>query len=166
MSLGEESERSYAKITEEDLKRLAVIAANDRQVFVHRYSQYKHCRLLCVVLCQGAGLHYIDGKNGVKDFDVWTFYEREQHAPDFPARRLAQYDFGESKFGRNPADKGYLGRRVDVLGRSIQVTVRNPIEAIREYLSQGRTKSARLLAKKAVVLIEPDFLVGTQAWPL
>ena len=25
-------------------------------------------------LCQGAALHYVDAKNGVKDFDVWSFY--------------------------------------------------------------------------------------------
>jgi hypothetical protein len=27
-------------------------------------------RLFAVALCQGAALHYIDGKNGVKDLDV------------------------------------------------------------------------------------------------
>jgi hypothetical protein len=30
--------------------------------------------LVCVALCQGAALHFVDGENGVKDFDVWTFY--------------------------------------------------------------------------------------------
>jgi hypothetical protein len=26
------------------------------------------------LLCQGAALHYLDGRTGVKDFDVWSFY--------------------------------------------------------------------------------------------
>ena len=25
-------------------------------------------------LCQGAALHYVNGRNGVKDFDVWSIY--------------------------------------------------------------------------------------------
>jgi hypothetical protein len=166
MDFAEEIDRSLERITEEDLKKLAVIASNERQVFLRRNSRYRDCKLLCVALCQGAGLHYIDGKNGVKDFEVWTFYERVQQVPDFPARRIMHHDFGPSKFGRHPADSGYEGRRVDLLGRSIHVTGTNPIEAIRKYLSQARTKSARLLAKKAVVLIEPDYLIGTQVWPL
>ena len=26
--------------------------------------------------CQGAALHYVNERNGVKDFDVWSFYAR------------------------------------------------------------------------------------------
>jgi len=31
-------------------------------------------RLLGRALCQGAALRYVNGSNGVKDFDVWSFY--------------------------------------------------------------------------------------------
>ena len=36
-------------------------------------------------LCQGAALHYVNGRNGVKDFDVWSFYAQYNDWP-FPAR--------------------------------------------------------------------------------
>jgi len=37
------------------------------------------------VLCQGAALHYVNGKNGVKDFGVWSFYAQHDDWP-FPPR--------------------------------------------------------------------------------
>src|ERR1700674_4794123 len=70
---------------------------------------YEGAKILCVALCQGAALHYIGREHGIKDFDLWTFYERAQQIPDFPSRRLKQYNFGESKFGRHPADERYVG---------------------------------------------------------
>jgi hypothetical protein len=72
-------------------------------------------------LCQGATLHYVSGENGINDFDVGTFYERAKDIPDLPCRRYPHYDFGESKFGKHPADEQYAGRYVDALGRSIHV---------------------------------------------
>jgi hypothetical protein len=66
--------RSSAEITLDDLRSLAEIAAADRaDRFLRRprWGGYAD-RVLCVALCQGAALHYIDGKNGVKDFDVYT----------------------------------------------------------------------------------------------
>jgi hypothetical protein len=43
-------------------------------------------RLLCVALCRGGALHYLDRSNGVKDFDVWTFFAA---LPDrYPDRAL------------------------------------------------------------------------------
>lgn len=161
-----EIDRSCETITDEDLKRLAAIAAKDRASFFSQYPRYKDAKLLCVALCQGAALHYVNGENGVKDFDVWTFYERTQQTPDFPTRRLTQYDFGESKFGKHPDDENYLGRRVDVIGRSIDVKAGSPVGALQEYFTARKNKSARCLAEKAVVLLEPTPLRGTVVWPL
>ena len=42
-------------------------------------------RLLGRALCQGAALHYVDEENGVKDFDVWSFYAQYDDWP-CPAR--------------------------------------------------------------------------------
>ena len=42
-------------------------------------------RLVCRALCQGAALHYVDAANGVKDFDVWSFYAQRADRP-FPYR--------------------------------------------------------------------------------
>lgn len=51
----------------------------------------------------GSGPHYLDGKNGVKDFDVWSFYAALGDGP-FPYRWRGTADFGPSRFGRYPGD--------------------------------------------------------------
>jgi len=98
-------------------------------------------------------LHYVNEKNGVKDFDVWSFYAQYDDRP-FPARWRGTRDFGLSKFGRYPGDlPRYSGRRVDLLGRSLPVAPgADPADAIRRYLAARRTMSAKALATKAVVL--------------
>ncbi len=40
------------------------------------WSQLYRDRVIAVTLCQGAALHYLNGRNGVKDFDLWTFFEK------------------------------------------------------------------------------------------
>jgi len=57
--------------------RLAVLAAEaEAELFQRnpRGSGRYAGRLLGRTLCRGAALHYVNGKNGVKDFDVWSFY--------------------------------------------------------------------------------------------
>ena len=75
-------------------------------------------------------------------------------------------DFGPSKFGRYPRDAPrYSGRRVDLLGRSLRVEPGADLtEAIRRYLTVRRTRSAKELAAKAVVLIDPESRLGEIAW--
>ena len=64
----------------------------------------------------GAALHYLDGTNGVKDFDVWSFYAERGDGP-FPYRWRGTADYGPSKFGRYPDDPpSFTGRRVDCSG--------------------------------------------------
>jgi hypothetical protein len=164
------AERSYEPITIDDLARLAELANADRdQLFARnlrlgeRYAE----RVLCVALCQGAALHYLDGRNGVKDFDVWTFYAEHPDGP-FPYRRVGRLDFGPSKFGRMPNDiRPYSGRRVDLIGRSLPVgRDADPVDALRRYLAVSRTASARALVAKAVVLIDPAQLRGICVWPI
>lgn len=162
-----DAERSYEKIEAIDLERLAAIALQDRKNFFLRDPHWRSLyssRIVCVALCQGAALHYVDGKNGVKDFDVWTFFAQQSEAP-FPARRIVSRDFGPSKFNKDPAETRYVGRRVDLIGRSIDCAVgADPVEAIQRYLDHPRTTSAQKLAGKAVVLIEPAELRGVIAW--
>ena len=157
------SERSYQKITTDDLARLAKLALDDLANFFARRSEtgalYSD-RLLALCLCQGAAEHYATGQHGVKDFDVWAFYRAHPRRP-FPPRRIGHADFGPSKFGRHPDDDGYQGRRVDIIGRSIEVGPReNAVAAIRRYLEHGRTNSARLLAQRGVVIIQPHQHLG------
>jgi hypothetical protein len=85
----------------------------------------------------------------------------------FPYRWRGTADYGPSKFGRYPDDPpSFTGRRVDLLGRSLPVPIdADPAAAVRAYLSTARTASARALAAKAVVLIDPQQLGGAIIWP-
>ena len=111
-------DRSLARIDKADLLRLVALAAEaEAELFWRnpdgsgRYAG----RLLGRALCQGAALHYVNGQNGVKDFDVWSFYAQYDDWP-FPARWRGTRDFGPSKFGRYSGDSPrYSGRRVDLL---------------------------------------------------
>jgi hypothetical protein len=71
-----ESDRSLARIEIADLLRLAALAT-DAEAELFRRNPYSSCRyagrLLGRALCQGAALHYVNGRNGVKDFDVWSW---------------------------------------------------------------------------------------------
>lgn len=160
--------RSYERITREDLARLARIARCDLADLFARKPRYSPLarRLVCIALCQGAAQHLLDGENGVKDFDVWAFFAAHPDDPPFPWRRRKVSDFGDPKFGRSPDAASFVGRRVDLLGRTIDDPAKtDPAAVLREYLSEGRTKTARRLSEKAAMLLEPTDLLGTVAWP-
>jgi len=160
--------RSLARINQSDLLRLAALAAETESgLFArrpHGAGRYAG-RLLCRTLCQGAALHYLNGRNGVKDFDVWSFYSALGDSP-FPYRWHGTADFGVSKFGRWPGDPpSYAGRRVDFFGRSLPVAPgADPVDVLRGYLSAARTASAKELAAKAVILLSPEQLAGECVW--
>ena len=166
--------RSYEGIEIADLRYLGRIASEDRERFYRKRPEYAD-RLLCVALCQGAAKHFVDMKNGspdpngVKDFDVWSFFAAIP-GERFPAdRRNLGVDFGPSKFGQregetHPRFRHFVGRNVDLLMRALPVSLSaDPSAALRDYLTEGRTKSAQELAAKAVVLIEPT--AGKIVWP-
>lgn len=157
------------RITKADLRRLCDIAITDLKSLFHRRPStgrlYRR-RLFAIALCQGAALHFLDGKNGVKDFDVWCFFQAHSKRP-FPYRRNGTADFGNPKFGKSNNWEHLLGRRVDLLGRSLEVSANpSPVNALREYLSCSKTASARALAEKAMVLVHPPALLGKVVWPL
>jgi hypothetical protein len=70
--------RSLERITRRDLARLEEIPRSDREWMFRANPNWApyNGQLLAVALCQGAALHYLDGRNGIKDFDVWTFFAR------------------------------------------------------------------------------------------
>ena len=166
--MSETSERSYEKITKPNLRRLLGLAQEDIRVFFERNPQYKTLykgKEVLVVLAQGAAQHYIDGKNGIKDFDVWFFYPNKKKLT-LPYRRRGKMDFGKSKFGRHPEDNNYEGRRIDVLMRSNAFfNKNNTVDCLQNYLNNKRTKTAKLLAKKAMIGLWPDKVFGKQMWP-
>ena len=159
--------RSQAPITADDLAYLARIARLDRKAFFDRHPCYRVLadRVICVALCQGAALHFLDGRNGAKDFDVWTFYAAHPDAT-YPPRRLMSRLFGDTR-PSEPLDRPeFAGRRIDLLGRSLNADVdAEPVTTLRHYLSEGPTRSACELARKAVILIEPASRLGTVVWP-
>ena len=153
--------RSYKTLTIAELSRLGELAARDRRDFFLRNPEtgrlYSN-RLFAVVLCQGAALHYINGTNGIKDFDVWSFF-RANSVRMFPYRRRGIADFGDPKFGTTDDSPDYVGRRVDLIGRSIEAAdFSDPVAVLSKYLRAERTRSAHFLAQKAMVVIEPSHL--------
>lgn len=124
---------------------------------------YEIERPLAVALCQGAAMHYIDKKNGIKDFDIWFFYPFNEKL--LPYRTVWTWDYENKKFGTHPNDVGYKGRRVDVLVRSLNVSdPSNPIVSLQEYFAGGKTYTARALAEKAAVLMYPTKYLGKPIW--
>jgi len=158
------TDRSMEQIEISDLHHLADIAADvEADLFARRPAGSGRYvgRLLCRILAQGGALRYVDHVNGVKDFDMWSFYAERTDGP-FPARWRGTADFGPSKFGRFPGDPPrYQGRRVDLMGRSLPVPLAvDPAHVLRIYLTAPQTASARALAAKAAVLIVPSDRAG------
>jgi hypothetical protein len=185
------SQRSRARLTDEHLRRLAAMAEEDHAFFTKPGGRPEYAsRRLAAALAQGAALHYLDGRTGVKDLDVWTFYTAIS-GRRFPAdKRVRRADFGPSSLGRQTYDmraarserqgalwrrwSAYTGRRVDLCVRALPVQADAPIDsaigALRECLARGaqstaaRKPSAWYLARKAVVLLYPDSHRGYVVW--
>jgi hypothetical protein len=155
------------RITGRDLERLAELAAQQRRDFFRRHADWARLyssRVLCTALCQGAALHYARGKRGIHDFDVYTFYAANAKRAWYAKARSVR-DFGHPKFGKTVDRHRFIGRRVDLMGRGISASMReNPVVAVQRYLSKGDTATARFLAEKAVVLIDPKRLRGQLIW--
>lgn len=158
--------RSYRAIDITDLRRLLRIAQNDQIGFFENHPKWARLysrRKICIALCQGAALHYTNGCTGINDFDVYTFYRKHPSKDVYP-KRIKSYDFGNPKFGQSQDKPDFVGRRVDCLVRSIDtVSGEDAVTSIHRYLMGGDTKTARLLAEKAVILLEPN--CGEVIWP-
>jgi hypothetical protein len=162
-------EYSFEHITKADLSRLAALALDYFDDLFNRGlnpSGRFRGRLLLLALCQGAALHYLNGAHGVKDFDVWGFFRGLPDA-SFPPRGHGRRDFGRSRFGRHPDSEHYEGRRVDILGRSIDFGQgEDAIGAVRRWLAdRPRGSSGWHLAKRPVIAIYPEWILGTRIWP-
>ncbi|MER8626347.1 hypothetical protein [Mesorhizobium sp. M1143] len=72
-------------------------------------------------------------------------------------------DYGASKFRRHPDEIGYIGRRMDIFGRSIDLNGQAAIPAIQLYISGG-TASAWHWRQKAGVGIWPAEIRGRTLW--
>ena len=166
MTSRERTERFSELIEIHHLRRLADLAMSDLEdLFARRpwIGDRYQSRLMMLCLCQGAARHFVHRKWGVKDFDVWAFFSAHPEKP-FPYRRIGTQDFGTSRFGTNPDDEGYGGRRVDILGRSITCfDGREDEDCVREWLTR-KTGSPREVAKSPVVVIHPTRAIGSIIW--
>lgn len=100
------------------------------------------------------------------------FFEGATPAPDLgafgaPEKTLldathrAARDFGDPKFGQASEQARFVERCVDLLGRSLKASQDSDSrEAPHTYLTEKRTGSADLLARKAVVPIKPTERAG------
>ena len=187
------SDRTRVPLTPAHLDRLGNLADADHEYFTRADGrpEYRDRRIL-VVLAQGAALHWVDGRNGVRDLDVWTFY-RQIDGQSFPAaKRETHADFGPSELGRQQYDFGaagsahrlaeyrrwdtFEGRRVDFLMRALPVPAGAGTEAaisvLQDWLAEGAAITSAMkptpwwLAQKAVVMIAPASHRGQVVWPL
>jgi hypothetical protein len=160
--------RSYERISRNDLRRLARIADEERDdLFARRpdWGLLYRRRLLCTVLHGRCALHYCNGTTGIDEFDVCLFFAAHAEAR-FPHHWSAYRDFGTSKFGHRVSDGGYAGRRIHFTGRSLACRPSDdPIAALQAYLRGGRSPTARRIRQDAVVLISPRSHLGYVAWP-
>lgn len=160
-------DRSVARIENADLLRLAALAADAEAELFRRnpdHSGRYAGRLLGRALCQGAALHYVNGQNGVKDFDSGPSTPSTTTGPS----RLAGAERGTSARRSSAQVIRPLHRQARRSPRAVAPVEpgADPAEAIRRYLAARRTRSAKELAAKAVVLIYPEDRVGEIVWPI
>jgi len=126
-----------------------------------------------IALCQGGADHYVvtngyarrycDPKsNGLKDIDVWFFFRKQEFHPMWHQTR----DFGPGKFGHNPQEPNYIGRRMDFYGRSIPFLTGDTVQsALVRWLNSGAPKSSPYyLSQKAVVVLFSEDILGNAVW--
>ncbi len=182
--------RSFASLTRSHLNRLAAMADTQHAQFAREGTRQRAWanRRVAVVLAQGGAQHFIDGTNGVKDLDVWTFYAALPGLPLRCGRYEAHAGFGRSVHGRQlyPPDfvyrqartwQAYQGRRVDFLVRDLRIDAGAATEqvtaALRPWLTAGsHARGSRLgvhptpwhLSRKAMIWLAPA-AAGEVIWP-
>jgi len=153
----ESGERIYVPLTITDLKRLKDLALREHKDFFGRNPHLRDNSLIGICLCQGASSHYLNPQVGIKDFDIWHFYE-ENREINFPNR-------AHKRIGN-----GYLGRPIDFLKRVIPRCICSSFpndseRIIMEYLTKRRdTTTKKLLLKNAIIGLYPDNIFGKILW--
>lgn len=161
--------RCLETISKRDLKRLAALAQESRDDFFRLNEEwaerYQH-RFLCSALGGEAAAHFLNGISGFARFEVWWFFKANPEVA-FPTHRKSREDFGISHFGEDPSlPETFRGRAVDVQGRSVEVDDGDdPLPALQKYLRARATPTARELSRQALVVLEPEVLLGYEAWP-
>ena len=94
-------ERSLKRIVKVHLKALGKIARRNIRSFLSKSGCFRRAyrgTLIAITICQSAAMHYLDSANGVKDFDVWSWWAEREPALSgptgykFPYRRFRSVD--------------------------------------------------------------------------
>jgi hypothetical protein len=112
--------------------------------------------LIGICLCQGAASHYLNPKVGIKDFDIWHFYEESKNT-NFPYR------------AHKRIESGYKGKPIDFLKRAIPKYIYDSDSSdleqlIMKYLLEKNTNTKRLLLEKAIVGLFPNEIFSRVLW--
>lgn len=156
-------DRRYEHLTKGDLKQLASIASAEHDAFFRRnpHREYQRNRILLVGLCQGAARHFVDRRNGVKDFDIHFFYWRPVDERHMRCHRRVERLVGT--FGRRPID--FLRTSIRVReGMETRMTPEGSLEVVRRFLRERPTTSARHLAMHPVIGLLPAGQLGKIVW--
>lgn len=146
-------------MNKKDLSHLKELALTEHKNFFIRNPHLKKSyskELIGICLCQGAASHYLNPKIGIKDFDIWHFYEENKNE-NFPYR------------ANKPLKNGYKGIQIDFLKREIPTAIirankGRPGKSILAYLLQKKTTTQKVLLKKAVIGLYPYKLFGKILW--
>ncbi len=150
--------RHNFKITKEHLWWLSKRAEKEHHEFFLRKPHLQAYRksLVGIVLCQGAALHYIGKENGIKDFDVWFFYKKDEKV-NFSVRKPVT------------DKKGYKGVKIDFMKRAIPASIcakfsNQPDQCILNYLLERNTSTKRFLLEKAGIGLYPKKIFAQTIW--
>lgn len=160
--------RTYIGITPEDLEEIKQYALEELNRFLHecgspagKYKVYKG-KLVAICLCQGVAAHFVDGKTGINDVDVWFFFQENEDVkiPNIKNMRYSK----ELKFER-------LGeKRIDFLKKAIRRNIfevsksSEPTDVLNAFLRSANTASSRELAKKPVIGLYPTSIFASIIW--
>lgn len=165
-------QKSLEIITDEDLKILIKLAREEHKNFFKRNpeleSYYKNS-LLCILLGQGAALHYYNGKYGVKDFDVYLFY-KENSEKKLLVRRTKNINHKIGKFGNIKIDfikkmiktKYIVGNEEDVLKIINKLLTESKSSVVKFLTVRAKKEKGRL--KNAIIGLYPVSIFKKILW--
>ncbi|MEW6047025.1 MAG: hypothetical protein AB1609_11165 [Bacillota bacterium] len=141
----------FGPITTDDLAVMQQVGVDEFRRFVanSRYAVYSD-RLVLIALCQGAAQHYYGGGNGVKDVDLWLFFE-EHPLVKIPHR-------GNCKRSMSVTFPAMGVRRVDLMKKMIPakfVVPGDPVKTVRSYLTGSQNATPVHLSRKPVLGLYP-----------
>jgi len=162
--------RTYEQLGLDDLKEIRQHALVELDRFLYRignpkgkYVVYRD-RLIVICLCQGAAQHFVDRTTGIKDIDVWFFFQehRDVKIPDIKNMRYSVYVIFKN-IGKKRVDFLKKGLRKDIIDTAKST---EPGEILSSYLRRANTHTSQSLSQKSVIGLYPDKVFGKAIWKI